>query len=264
MGSQSKEEQLEEARTMEALMSVLKFDMERSGAMEAIQKRDAAYAAEMNLLPKARDMGLPQGLTAGLVSLAFFMKGNSVILKRDRGVSPFGGARPPAASAIMKLSLYTFSLSVSLANTLLVSFAFQDKEKILSRLAETLLVEGRSVLSDSFCSDVSKKYHEIHSPKYWENVKSPFLRHMGTFVHNCELRRSFENKLRKERGLMSGEPVSIPPPGVPTTINDYSGSDETGETSDFDFGQEGDTTIGDDWNDDTIMTNHENNGSDWK
>ena len=248
---------------MESLMSVLKLDMERSGAMEAIQKRDPAYSTEMSLLPKAWDMGLPQGLTAGLVSLAFFIKGNSIILNRDRGISPFGGTRPPAASAIMKLSLYTFSLSISLANTMLVSLACQDKEKILTKLADTPLVEGRSVLSDSFCSDVSKKYHEIHSPEYWKNVQSPFLRHMGTFVHNCELRSSFENKLRKERGIMAGEPVSIPPPGVPTTISEYNQSDETGE-NDFGFDQQEEAAVGDDWSNDTFMSEQDNNGNDWK
>lgn len=264
MGSQSKEEQLEEARTTEALMSVLKFDMESTDVMEAIQKRDPAYATEMTLLPTAWDMGLPQGLTAGLLSIAFFTKGNSIILSRDEGISPFGATRTPASSAIMKLSLYTFSLSISLANTLLVSFAFQDKEKILSRLATTPLVEGRSVLADSFCEDLSREYRRIHPPEYWRNVQSPFLRHMGDFVHNCDLRRSFEKKLRKERGTMAGDPVSIPSPGVPTAISDYSGDDETTE-DDFNFGQDEETIVGDDWAD-AFVTDQEdsNNDKEWK
>ena len=251
MVSQSKEERLEEARTTEALMSVVKLDMESSKAMEVLQRRDQEHAAEMSLLPGAWDMGLPQAFAAGLLSLAFFTKGNSVILQRHRGSnSPFGTTPTPASSTILKLSLYTFSLSVSFANTILVSAVCQDKEKILSKMAKAPLVEGKSVLADSFCDDLTREYRRIHPPEYWRTVQSPFLRHVGDFVHNCELRRSYETRLRRERGMMPGEPVSVPPPGVPTTVSEH--SDDTVE-SDFDFGSGEDTDItedsGDNWAD---------------
>lgn len=272
MGSQqSKEERLEEARTTEKLMGVIRIDMDNSDAMNAIQRRDPTYAAEMKLLPGAWEMGLPQGITAGLLSLAFFSKGNSIILRRDQGTSPFGGgARSPASSFATKLALYTFSLTVSFANTVLVSAACQDKEKILSRLAETPLVEGRSILSDSFCDDLTREYKRIHPPEYWKTVHSPFLRHLGDFVHNCELRRSYENKLRKDRGLSTDQGVSIPPPGVPATLtpsdstDDNNGEGMTGEDS-FTFGQDEETIISEDWAD-SFATDQEDseNGKEWK
>lgn len=247
-------------------MSVIKVDMDNSNAMEVLEKRDQDYAAEMSLLPNAWDMGLPQGLAAGILSLAFFTRGYSIILARDRGTSPFNAApRTPGSSAALKLALYTFSLTISFANMFLVSVSFQDKEKILSRLAAAPLVEGRSVLADSFCNDLSKEYRRIHSPEYWKTVQAPFLRHMGDFVHNCDLRRSFEAKLRKERGLAPGDPVSVPPPGVPTTPIDYSASEEEDSLeSEFSFGQDEETIIGDDWIDAFVTDQEDSNNKEWK
>jgi len=265
MVSQSKEERFEEAKTTESLMSVVKFDMDNSNVMEVVQRRDQDYAAEMSLLPNAWDMGLPQGLAAGLFSLAFFSRGNSIILQRDRGTSPFGAPRTPASSAALKLSLYTFSLTVSFANMFLVSVAFQDKNKILSDLAKTPLVEGRSVLADSFCDDLSKEYRRIHSPEYWQTVQSPFLRHAGDFVHNCDLRRSYERKLRKERGMMPGEPVSVPPPGVPTTTSDYNDDDShDGGDGDFELKQEEEAFVGDDWANTFVTDQEDSDSNEWK
>lgn len=266
MASQSEEQKREEAKTIEALMNAVNLDDNTMAAIKNARSNEE-YAAEKSLFPSAWDVGLPQGMAAGLASLAFFTVGNSILMKRS--TSPGG----PFAFRAVALSVLTFA--VSMANATIVAEACQDKEKVLSRLAEIPLTSGRSVVSDSFCQDLSQEYRRLHSPEYYKTVQSPLLRYMGVFVHNCELRQAYERQLLQEQGMTmnQGESVFIPPPGVPTTTSvsddgsDYNTSDLS-QPGDFDFGQE-ETIIGDDWADTFTTDEEDSTGStssskDWK
>jgi hypothetical protein len=88
-----------------------------------------------------------------------------------------------------------------------------NETRTWKRWSSVPLVEGRSVFSDELCSDVVKAYHRFDIGK--EPVENPVLKNIESMVHNCQRRQAFEERLRNDRGLHPGVPVSIPPPGVP-------------------------------------------------
>ena len=77
------------------------------------------------------------------------------------------------------------------------------------------LMEGRSTVSDTMCPVIQQQVARL-SVTYWDQNEKLHLRQLGVLANHCSLRQQYENKLRRDQGLGSGSPVSIPPPGVPT------------------------------------------------
>jgi hypothetical protein len=75
-----------------------------------------------------------------------------------------------------------------------------------------------------------------------QNPQTPLLKAFLRFCHNCNQRAAYEDMLRREQGLAPSDPVSIPPPGVPsnTIPKDMMGhpgsvwGEDSSELDDFD------------------------------
>jgi hypothetical protein len=143
------------------------------------------------------------------------------------------------------------------------SFYMADRERIAKSVTQVPLMEGRSAISDNFCSDLIQEYNRQwnhnQAPTKSPNNQAPFgvkgaaenqkplapfdrkdilknpqlgiLQAYIDFIGNCKKRQAMENRIRRERGMGANEPVEIPPPGV--TSSDW--SDEEDESM---FGQE--------------------------
>lgn len=133
------------------------------------------------------------------------------------------------------------------------SFYMADTQKIAKSVKEIPLMEGRSAISDNFCSDLIQEYNrqwnlDPNDPQATKNtnntndqlfgVKSssqkkplaPFDRkdilknpQLGMlqayieFIGNCKKRQAMEKRIRQERGMGPNERVAIPSPGVTST-----------------------------------------------
>jgi hypothetical protein len=88
------------------------------------------------------------------------------------------------------------------------------------------LVEGRSHVADEMCDDFVNFFEKLHAKETCERRSNDNLKQIYTFVRNCQRRRAYETKLRKERGLKDDQAVAIPVPGVPTDYSIVTASDE--------------------------------------
>jgi hypothetical protein len=167
-------------------------------------------------------------------------------------LSPCPSARPTTNSALqVVLVQFTLDMSLSVIAAISVSLYFTDQDKLLRTVASTPLVPGRSMVADEFCQDISREYHQIHSPEYWNQVESSTLLTIQAFCRNCQLRNAYEHKLRQEQGLEDTATISIPPPGVPLddTFRDnaYSVSEESFGFDNFEQEMTIVTSQNDDW-----------------
>jgi hypothetical protein len=158
---------------------------------------------------------------------------------------------PPSVkrtSASRKVLRFSFDLSVSFFIGIGVFMYNTDYPLLAAALVSTPLLPGRSVIAEEFCEDVCREYHK---QKHSTQVDSSLLVVYGTFVRNCELRKAYEGKLRRELGLQLSTPVSIPPPGVPM---DYTLKEDAFQTKDKEEAPE--NKIDEEWAD-SLVTDRE-------
>lgn len=140
----------------------------------------------------------------------------------------------------------TFQLVVEASFGMWTGWAGYNKfssmqEGSYEKISKIPLVEGRSAFADGMCGEwMDIAYNQV-PPAFWKNVDSdrtdaaaelgltdsitPKLKDpksfeaIRQFADNCAKRRAFEKQLRRDRGLEDNMQVSIPSPGVPTTIS---------------------------------------------
>jgi hypothetical protein len=116
------------------------------------------------------------------------------------------------------------------------------QEGSYEKIAKLPLVEGRSAFADGMCDEWMNITYNRIPLAFWRNldgtcndtaaelgladssmrpkVKDPkSFEAIRQFADNCAKRQAFEKKLRRQRGLDDNTPVSIPRPGVPTTMS---------------------------------------------
>ena len=234
----SHEERVEEAKTVNHFMKLIRAKFKTSTALEDLAKGKFGkdYDVERSLLLEVNQLGWREGQIAGVLTF---------LLLRRRQISNLAARffrknykldAPPISThpnVALRVVHFTLDLSVSVITAIAVSLYYTDQHKVLSTVANTPLVPGRSVVANDFCEDICREYHQIHSPEYWNQVESPILLSVKTFCRNCELRGAYERKLRKEQGLDDTAPISIPPPGVPV---DYTLEENVYSFSETPFG----------------------------
>lgn len=186
------------------------------------------YKAEEDLLMSINNSGLMEGFAAGVTTFVCLVAGPPImkrVVASRRGAYQLDSLTTTSTTdkPTSKFSNYLLlgaRLGVQAFASLVVAAYttsyFTDEEFMLKQVARAPLVQGRSAVSDGFCKDISREYYAYHSQEYWNQVQSPYLKHLGTFVQNCQRRASMEANIRQERGLSVNTPVSIPPPGVPS------------------------------------------------
>ena len=74
-------------------------------------------------------------------------------------------------------------------------------------------------------------------PKFWKENRDDALKAISRFVHNCEKRKLYEKKLRREMGFIYGdgniEEIDLPSP-VPDEIQDVDDEDDWAALEDVD------------------------------
>mmetsp|Transcript_2684 Transcript_2684/g.3986 ORF Transcript_2684/g.3986 Transcript_2684/m.3986 type:complete len:279 (-) Transcript_2684:273-1109(-) len=94
--------------------------------------------------------------------------------------------------------------------------ASQDATGAYELLSSIPLVKGRSVVSDVLCDDMIKLTRSTIPPVFWERLTEGRLKDdqtwqgIRTFSNNCIKRKLYERAIRKELGVSSVEPVSLP------------------------------------------------------
>lgn len=228
---------------------------------DKVKKIDSLYSgpdftAEKKMLSDMNNIGLTNGMMAGLACFAFLRWSPGAIaryLTRKRaansGLSPKGDAnnpfnrsgyqfdQPPGEQAPlaspnflirgMRLGLDVF---VSMSVGAWASIILIDKDKLMRQASEIPLVQGRSLLSEELCSDFSVEFQK-YSRDTWDpnhpalnggvggDSKTDFTSLIEGFVANCKRRSIYERELRVEQGLKDDDAVLIPPPGVPKDIS---------------------------------------------
>lgn len=110
--------------------------------------------------------------------------------------------------------------TVSLLVAANVSWQMTDMKEIVTRLADTPLVEGRSMISERLCKDAIVTFNK-EPLEFWNKSRVPNLpstigiNTFHRFVNNCQSRASYEKDLRMQQGLSPEESVIVPSPGVP-------------------------------------------------
>jgi len=237
--------ELNEDRTIDHFFNLVQVKLATSHYLEDLLLgggyHNQDYEAEQELLMDVNNSGLMEGALAGITTFVCLVAGPPVMRKCIPPKS-YKLDTPPTktASKVGKYLLMSARLGIQAVASLVIaaytSSYFTDEEFMLQQVARAPLLEGRSVISDEFCSDFSKEYYRCQSQDYWKHVKSPYLQSLRVFVENCEKRKSYEKSIREEQGLLPDTPVSIPAPGVPkeypideSVKNEYlenSGSDE--------------------------------------
>ena len=104
-------------------------------------------------------------------------------------------------------------------------------DEMVEEITKLPLCEGRSIVSDEVCPDLTKLINHDIPAEFWENLEgedgsgNDGLENTTTwlnilkFCDNCVKRKVYEDKIRKKQ-MMQGtdEPVVIPHPGVPEDI----------------------------------------------
>ena len=120
----------------------------------------------------------------------------------------------------------------------------RNPEKFLKEVSDLPLMEGESVVSKELCPILLDELKKIHSdlehdntntnaqmlPKISTNNKevvrdsiadpqTAILQCLMNFCTNCRRRAAYEQILREQSGASSDDVISIPPPGVPPTLD---------------------------------------------
>jgi len=267
------EKRREENLLLNEFVSVLLSQLKSSNIRSIPKDQRSEYQEERKGLSALNQSGLVEGVVATCVTFAALRTIPKIIAKRlisRRGYTldpppgttsagnPFqhsttsvpSSEQPRGGFALTMLSLakVVFDVYASLLVGALVANSSLDDTQLFPKLASLPLVEGRSFVADEFCKAIQDKVKERPST-FWSEVDSFYLKQLKVFSDNCTRRQAFENKIRREHGLLADDPVVIPKGGVPM---DY--STEIDQDSEFssDMDQIFDEQADDEWADDMV------------
>ncbi len=130
-----------------------------------------------------------------------------------------------------------FDAAVSLVAGITVWSLSINKKKAFYSAADIPLIEGKSEISNHLCTDFINIYHNEVRPKFWKEKRDDALKAIEQFVRNCEKRKLYEKKLRREMGFIYGdgniEEIDLPSP-VPDEIQDVDDEDDWAALEDVD------------------------------
>lgn len=244
-------QRVEETRVGKEILEVLRNRLEKSttlkNTLSSPEFKGGDYAEERKVLVSINNFGLMEGALAGIATFLVLRRGPQLMLRllnsrasrgggggggtggagyqldrppTVRGGNPFdknsqqrsGGGVGTAVLGGMKLALDLFVAFLMGAST---SFQVIDEEKLVNTVANLPLAEGRSIVSDEFCSTLQQEVVK-RNPAVFTQADSAYLRGMYLFHQNCRKRQSYEATLREESGMSPNDPVSIPEGGVPS------------------------------------------------
>jgi len=250
----TREQKIQEMEIIQDIMKLIRHKIDTSPTIREMADRNLSsenteYAAERQVLMQVNNIGLREGVIAGLATFITLRKAPGIIARyvarRSARQYPSGGSGsgstykldspnpfqanqterggPSSSSSSSSLGMvflravrFTLDVIVSLTVGASTSFYFTDQDYMLSQIANVPLVEGRSLVSDEFCTDMIHQFNKV-PPEVWRDTQNPALISVRTFVKNCQYRQSYEEKLRHDYQLQPKEPVSIPAPGVDTS-----------------------------------------------
>ena len=103
----------------------------------------------------------------------------------------------------------------------------QNSNNSYEEIAKIPLCSGRSIVSETVCSEWTDLVHKQIPSSFWENLdngeecrlKDPQRwRSVRDFADNCIKRNAYEYSYRKQNDISSYEPVVVPADGVPDVI----------------------------------------------
>jgi hypothetical protein len=174
---------------------------------------------------------------------------------------------PPKRGLLWRSFQFTLDATVSLLMAAYTSSYMADVPTIVQQVTDIPLMEGRSAISDHFCTALVEEYKRQwnldpnsnsnsnnstsgpfgrveksvppfdHKPLLKDPQETILKGHI-LFIQNCQKRQAMERQLRKERGLPPDQPVEIPSPGVPTDLlmQDWNTGDDDHEGTDINNG----------------------------
>jgi len=220
-----------------------KFNAKNFDATDVYTGQDShKYKSEMQIISRINTPGVLWGLGGGIAAFVFLNRGPKMVaryMQRRSAVyrlhnpveSPFTKEKNKENSEggpIFRVSMFLANVALSVWWGSSISVWKTNTKEVYDALAKLPLVDGRSLISDTFCKDYTAEYH-CHSKEFWNNTQDARLITISRFVQNCRRRAEYEKKLRAESGLSPDEPVSIPAPGVPSDLELPSDGDEPKE-----------------------------------
>ena len=274
---------VDESRAVRAILIVLRQRLETSPTLQKTisspEFKEQDYAAERKILMAMNNIGLGEGVAAGIATLVLLRRGpqfiNRIMTRRGGGASRGGYQldRPPSASpfqqtnkqpprgvaaAILGGMKLAIDVGVSFLMGATTSFYFIDDKKLTQQVSSLPLVEGKTVICAEFCTTLQQEVAK-RDPDFWKQTTNPYLKNMHQFATNCRKRQSYEAKLREEQGLSPDALVSIPLGGVPADYQSDEDFKESNESESF-RDIEGESFFGEDSMDqwgDSMVTDRE-------
>ena len=97
---------------------------------------------------------------------------------------------------------------------------FMDKQKVYKTAADIPLIQGRSVISDTLCTDFLEEHKRIR-PDFWSDYKDDSLTALQTFVQNCKKRKAYEKQIQTEMKMTATDDDTVTIiPSLPTKVPD--------------------------------------------
>ena len=264
-----------EFRVVNTIVEALKRRLETSKTLKETARnpsfRGQDYAAEAKVLSAIAQVGVVERMVATVVSFAFLRRGPAIIgrlLERRSFRSGYrldnptqqsqrhGDSSPSRRGIILLAGMIRLGVDVTLSVLVgaTTSMRFSATRQTMMKVSDLPLVEGRSIVCDEFCTTIMQEVAKQHKEDryFWKTVTTNHdnlpLEGIHRFSINCQKRQAFEQKLREEQGLRSGEPVSIPSGGVPRDFEPEDGDAFTFQPDDADGNGEselGELTFGD-------------------
>ena len=125
---------------------------------------------------------------------------------------------------------------------------FMDKQKVFNTAADIPLMKGKSMISDTLCTDFLDEHKRIR-PDFWRDYKDDSLTAIQTFVLNCKKRKVYEKQIQKEMNMTTindemediipSLPTKVPDDILLTEPNDENESDDWASIEAFEEEEEG-------------------------
>ena len=160
----------------------------------------------------------------------------------------------------------------------------RKRDQLLKQLSDLPLMEGESFVSKELCPIFSNELKSIYQDLAHDNnnrnlrtlpkfstknkvfvrdaIADPQTQQLQLYINfftNCRRRAAYENILREQSGLSSDAVISIPPPGVPPTL-DISNDIDFASISDSDPFS---TEIASDMRNNSNLDDNTTNSNDW-
>ena len=175
--------------------------MSRSSDAEQTTVKNTLWTADAyipEILDVMQYLHLGEGMLIGLAA--------TTAMKRTHIAKRYLLPRLQDSNRLLRTGVHTM---VSFITAVLTSYCLTtetDMKNLTNRIVHAPLMPSQSPSSDLLCGRILEQYSNN------EDVMTP---NMKKFSQHCQLRRDYEQKLRREQGLDDKEAVSIPFMGVP-------------------------------------------------